>query len=97
MRRIRLGLKKKKKGGGGEEESSVWGGGGEGGREFRLDSNDFGFSCAGVSNVVSYKRNVWYYLSCLLQIYCRLSIIEKLLATFSTVSTLADSFSRHLA
>ena len=26
--------------------------------KFRLDSNDFGFICAGVSNVVSYKRNV---------------------------------------
>ena len=26
--------------------------------KFRLDSNNFGFICAGVSNVVSYKRNV---------------------------------------
>ena len=26
-------------------------------REFRLDSDDFGFICAGVSNVGSYKRN----------------------------------------
>ena len=25
-------------------------------KKFRLDSNDFGFICAGVSNVVSYKR-----------------------------------------
>ena len=28
--------------------------------------------------MVSYKRNVWYNLSCLLQTYCCLSIIEKL-------------------
>ena len=27
-------------------------------KKFRLDSNDFGFVCAGISNVVSYKRNV---------------------------------------
>ena len=27
-------------------------------KEFRLDSNDFGFICAGVSNVVSYKTKV---------------------------------------
>ena len=27
-------------------------------REFRIDSNDFGFIRAGVSNLVSYKRNV---------------------------------------
>jgi len=27
-------------------------------REFRLDSNDFGFISAGVSNMVSYKTNV---------------------------------------
>ena len=33
--------------------------------EFRLDSNDFGFIWAGVSNMVSYKTNVWYNLSCL--------------------------------
>ena len=26
--------------------------------KIRLDSNDFSFICAGVSNVVSYKRNV---------------------------------------
>ena len=38
--------KKKKKGGGG------------GGGELRLDSNDFGFICAGVRNVISYKRIV---------------------------------------
>ena len=30
---------------------------------FRLDSNDFSFISAGVSNVLSYKRNVWYNLS----------------------------------
>ena len=27
-------------------------------KEFRLDSNDFGFICAGVSNVGGYERNV---------------------------------------
>ena len=34
-------------------------------KEFRLDSNDCGFIWAGVSNMVSYKTNVWYNLSCL--------------------------------
>ena len=34
-------------------------------KEFRLDSNNSGFIWAGVSNVVSYKTNVWYNLSCL--------------------------------
>ena len=33
--------------------------------EFRLDSNDFDFIWAGVSNMVSYKTNIWYNLSCL--------------------------------
>ena len=38
--------------------------------QFRLDSNDFGFICAGISNMVSSKRNIRQYnLSCLLQIY----------------------------
>ena len=32
--------------------------------KFRLDSDDFGFIWAGVSNMVSYKTNVWYNLSC---------------------------------
>ena len=45
-------------------------------KKFRHDSNFFGFIRAGVSDVVSYKRNVWYNLSCLLQTYCRLSIIK---------------------
>ena len=58
-------VKKKKRGGGGGEEE-----------KFRLDSNDFGFICPGVSNVVSYKRNVWYNWSYLLQTYCRLSIVD---------------------
>ena len=35
-----------------------------------LDSNNFGCICAGVNNVGSYKRNVWYNLSCLLQTNC---------------------------
>ena len=34
-------------------------------KEFRLDSNDFSFSFAGVSNMDSYKTNVWYNLICL--------------------------------
>ena len=41
-----------------------------------FDSNDFDFVCAGVSNVVSYKRNARYNFSCLLQTDCRLSVIE---------------------
>ena len=61
MRRIRLGWRKEKR----KRKKKV-----------RLDSNDFGFICAGVSNVVSYKRNVWYNLSC--QTYCHLSTKEKL-------------------
>ena len=32
-------------------------------KKFRLHSNDFGFICAGVSNVVSYKGNICYNLS----------------------------------
>ena len=56
--------------------------------KFRLDWNDSGFICAGVSDVVSYKRNVWYNLSCLLQTYCRLSIMEKLFVseTYGVIS-----------
>ena len=34
--------------------------------ELRLESNDFGFICAGVSNMGGYKRNAWYNLSYLL-------------------------------
>ena len=34
-------------------------------KEFHLESNDFGFIWASVSNMVSYKTNVWYKLSCL--------------------------------
>ena len=47
-------------------------------KKFRLYLNDFGFICARVSSVVSYKRNACYNLSCELQIYCRLSFIAKL-------------------
>ena len=32
-------------------------------KKFRLNSNDFGFIWAGVSNMVSYKTNVWYNFS----------------------------------
>ena len=35
--------------------------------EFYLDSNDFGFVCAGVINMSGYQRNARYSLSCLLQ------------------------------
>ena len=56
-------------------------------KTFRLDSNDFSFISAGVSNVLSYKRNVWYNLSCLLQTYCRLSIIEKLFVSWQFFET----------
>ena len=60
MRRIHPGLKKKteKKKRKKKERKK---------KECHLDSNDFGFIHAGVSNMVSYKRNVWYNLSCLLQ------------------------------
>ena len=47
-------------------------------KKFGLNSNDFGFIGVGVSSIVSYKRNVCSNLSCLLQTYCHLSIIEKL-------------------
>ena len=49
----------------------------QGKKKFLLNSNDFVFICDSVSNMVSYKRNVWYNLSCLLQTYCCLSIIKK--------------------
>ena len=45
-------------------------------KKFCLDSNDFSFIWAGVSIAISYKRNVWYNLSCLLQSYCHLNIIN---------------------
>ena len=56
-------------------------------KEFPLDSNDFVFISAGVSNVVIYKRNVWYNLSHLLQTYRRLSIIEKLFVSWQFFET----------
>jgi len=34
-------------------------------KQFRLDSNDFGFIWAGISNMVSYETNFRYNLSCL--------------------------------
>ena len=46
MRRVRRGQKKKKKK---KEEEE----------QFRLDSNDFGFICAGESEVGGYTRNPW--------------------------------------
>ena len=45
-------------------------------KKFCLDSNGFGFICAGISNVGGYKRNAWYKLSCLLQIYCHLMSVS---------------------
>jgi len=47
-------------------------------KKFCLDSDGLGFICAGVSNIVSHKINVWYHFNCLLRSYCRLGIIEKL-------------------
>ena len=41
--------------------------------EFHLSWNSLGFIRSGINNVDSYKRNVWYNLSCLLQTYCCLS------------------------
>ena len=43
-----------------------------------LNSNDFGFICTCVSNMVSYKTNIWYNPSCLSQTSCLLSIIRNL-------------------
>ena len=34
-------------------------------KEFRPNSNNSDFICAGVRNMVSYKTNIWYNLSCL--------------------------------
>ena len=57
-------------------------GSGEGwGREkedFRLDSNDFSSICTGVNNVISYERNVWYYLSCLYKLTAVWALSSKL-------------------
>ena len=54
--------------------------------KFLLDSNDFGFTCAGVSNVGGYKRNVWYNPSCLLHT-CSLSTNEKLSVSWQFFET----------
>ena len=51
MRRIHPGLKKR------EREKKK--------KEFRLDSNDCGFICAGVNFVGGYKWYALFYLSCL--------------------------------
>ena len=70
MQRIRPGLKKKEK----KKKER---------KEFRLNSDDFGFICAGVSNVAviketpNIKKRLIYNLSCLLQTYCHLSTNEK--------------------
>ena len=56
-------------------------------QKIRLVSNYFIFICAGVSNVVSYKRNVWYNFSFLLQTYCHLSIIDKMFVSWQYLET----------
>ena len=56
-------------------------------KKFRLDSNDFCFIWAGVSNMVSYKTKVWYNLSCLSQIYYCLSTNKKLLVSWQFSGT----------
>ena len=43
-------------------------------KEFRLDSNEFGFICAGISNVSSYERSAGYNLSCMLQMYAKTNL-----------------------
>ena len=43
-----------------------------------VDCNGLGFIGAGADNVCSYKRNAWLNLSCLSQIFCRLSTNKKL-------------------
>jgi len=37
-------------------------------KKSHLDLNNFGFICAGVSNVCGYKRTAWNNLSCLLKL-----------------------------
>ena len=54
-------------------------------KEFRLDSNDRGFICAGVNFVGGYKWHALFYLSCLEQTYYCLSTNEK--QTYYCLST----------
>jgi len=56
-------------------------------KRFHLDSNDFGFICADVSNVGGYKRSAWCNLSCLLQTYCHLNTNEKLSVSWQFLET----------
>ena len=51
-------------------------------KKFCLNWNDSGFIWAGVSNMVSYKTNVWYNLSCLQQTYYCLNTNKKLLISW---------------
>ena len=57
--------------------------------EFRPDSNDFDFICAGVSNVGGYQRNARYNLSSLLHTYCHLNTNEKLSVSWQVFETTA--------
>ena len=63
--------------------------------EFRLDSNDLGFICVGVSNVGGYKRIAIYNLNCLLN-FTAISL-STTTTTNKKPSPLADSFSRPMA
>ena len=51
-------------------------------KEFRLDSNDCGFICAGVNFVGGYKWHALFYLSCLEQTYYCFSTNKKLLVSW---------------
>ena len=56
-------------------------------KKFRLDRNDFGFICAGVSNMGGHERNASYNLSCLLQPYFCLIANEKLSVSLQLFQT----------
>ena len=56
-------------------------------KEFYLKSNDFGLSCADVSDMGSYKTNTWYNLICLLQPSCHLITNEKLSVSWQISET----------
>ena len=62
--------------------------------EFRLSSNDFCFTFAGISNVDSYKSTAWYDLNCLFQLT---AIWYARAAPTGKKSELADSVRRPVA
>ena len=57
-----------------------------------LNSNNFGFLCAGVSNVLSFKKK--RLIRVLLQTYCHLSIIEKLFISWHFFESYGMNYGR---